>query len=112
MDNLLTVAFEAHHAEKNHHRRYQVTVGRDLFDAWTVSIRYGRIGQDGQQKRFTSPKTEEMHQVVSERLRRRLTATKRIGCAYRLTRLDMIEGFNSANWLSSEVMARFFQTAC
>ena len=36
MDNLLTVAFEAHNAEKNHHRRYQVTVGRDLLDDWTV----------------------------------------------------------------------------
>jgi len=30
MDNLLTVAFEAHSQEKNHHRRYQITVGRDL----------------------------------------------------------------------------------
>ncbi|MGZ3414142.1 MAG: hypothetical protein ACXWNX_10695 [Isosphaeraceae bacterium] len=29
MDNLLTVAFEAHNPEKNHHCRYQVTVGRD-----------------------------------------------------------------------------------
>jgi hypothetical protein len=28
MDNLLTVALEAHHAAKNHHRHYQVTVGR------------------------------------------------------------------------------------
>ena len=45
MDNLLTVAFEAHHAEKNHHRRYEVTVGRDLLDDWTVAVRYGRIGQ-------------------------------------------------------------------
>jgi hypothetical protein len=30
MDNLLTVAFEAHHTGKNH-RGYKVTVGRDLF---------------------------------------------------------------------------------
>jgi predicted DNA-binding WGR domain protein len=111
MDDLLTVAFEAHNPEQNHHRRYQVTIGRDLFDAWTVSIRYGRIGQDGQQKRFASPKAEEMRQVVSERLRRRLTATRRIGCAYRLTRLDMVEGFDSSAWLPGDVMARFFQTA-
>lgn len=111
MDNLLTVAFEAHNSEKNHHRRYQVTVGRDLFDAWTVSIRYGRIGQDGQQKRFASPMAEEMRQVITERLRRRLSATRRIGCAYHLTRLDMVEGFDSAAWLPGEVMARFFQAA-
>jgi hypothetical protein len=43
MDNLTTVAFEAHN-EKNHHRR-QVTVGRDLLDDWTVAIRYA--GQGG-----------------------------------------------------------------
>ena len=29
MDNLLSVAFEAHNVEKNHHRHYRVTVGRD-----------------------------------------------------------------------------------
>lgn len=96
MDNLLTVAFEAHNAEKNHHCRYQVTVGRDLFDAWTVAIRYGRVGQDGQQKRFVSPKAEEMRQVISERLRSRLSASRRIGCANQLTRLEMVEGFDSA----------------
>jgi predicted DNA-binding WGR domain protein len=111
MDNLLTVAFEAHNAEKNHHRRYQITIGRDLLDDWTVSIRYGRTGQGGQQKRFASPKAEDMRQVISERLRRRLSATRRIGCAYRLTSLDMAEGFDSAAWLPGEVMARFFQTA-
>jgi predicted DNA-binding WGR domain protein len=111
MDNLLTLAFEAHNTEKNHHRRYQITIGRDLLDDWTVSIRYGRIGQDGQQKRFASPKPEEMRQVISERLRRRLSATRRIGCAYRLTRLDMAEGFDSAAWLPEEVMARFFEVA-
>ena len=42
MDNLLSLSFEAHHEEKNHHRRYEVVIGRDLLDAWTVAIRYGR----------------------------------------------------------------------
>ncbi len=108
MDNLLSVAFEAHNDGKNHHRRYQVTVGRDLFDAWTVAIQYGRVGREGRQKRFASPKAEEMQRVIGERLRRRLTATRRIGCAYRLTRFEMAEGFDSAAWLPGEVMARFF----
>ena len=49
MDNLLTLALEAHNAEKNHHRRYQVTLGRDLLDHWTVAIRYGRTGQAGRE---------------------------------------------------------------
>ena len=32
MDNLLTIAFETHHAELNHHRQYQIRVGRDVVD--------------------------------------------------------------------------------
>jgi predicted DNA-binding WGR domain protein len=59
IDNLLTIAFEAHHAELNHHRRYQITVGRDLLDDWTVAIGYGRVGKGGQQKRFASPNAAE-----------------------------------------------------
>ncbi len=47
MDNLLTVAFEAHNQEQNHHRHYGVTLGRDLLDDWTIAInlrpnRFGR----------------------------------------------------------------------
>src|SRR5271166_5260760 len=98
MDNLLTVAFEAHNAEKNHHRRYQLTVGRDLLDDWTVAIRYGRTGKGGQEKRFASPKPEEMRAVIRDRLRRRLTA------------LSSAPGFDASSWLPGEVMARFFLT--
>src|ERR1017187_2629005 len=32
---------------ENHHRRYQITVGCDLLNDWTVIIRYGRTGQGG-----------------------------------------------------------------
>ncbi len=109
MDNLLTVAFEAHHPEKNHHRCYQVTVGRDLLDDWTVAIRYGRAGQGGQEKRFASPEAEEVRAIIRDRLRRRLSAPKRIGCPYRLTTLSMAPGFNTSAWLPGEIMARFFQ---
>ena len=85
IDNLLTVAFEAHRQEENHHRRYQITVGRDLLDDWTVAIRYGRTGQGGQEKRFASPEADEEKAIIRDRLRRRLSAPKRIGCPYRLT---------------------------
>ena len=111
MDNLLTVAFEAHHAEKNHHRRYEVMVGRDLLDDWTVAIRYGRIGQGGQERRYASPKPEEMQAVIRDRLRRRLSAPKRIGCPYRLAAFSSAPGFAAADWLPSEVMARFCRGA-
>jgi hypothetical protein len=108
MDNLLTVAFEAHNAELDHHRRYQITVGCDLLDDWTVSICYGQSGQGSQMKRFASSRAEEVRAIIRDRLRRRLSAPKRIGCAYRLTTLNSASGFDASAWLPGEVMARFF----
>jgi predicted DNA-binding WGR domain protein len=109
MDNLLTVAFEAHNAEKNHHRHYAVTVGRDLLDDWTVAICYGRTGQAGRVLRYAAAEADAMRAVIRDRLRRRLSAPKRIGCPYRLAAYSAAPGFDAASWLPGEVMARFFQ---
>jgi len=111
MDNLLTISFEAHDAGKNHHRRYQVTVGRDLLDDWTVAIRYGRTGQGGRELRCASPQPDAIKAIIRERLLRRLSAPKRIGCAYRLTALSAAPGFDAGAWLPADVMARFFLPA-
>lgn len=111
MDNLLTIAFEAHSDEQNHHRLYQITVGRDLLDDWTVGIFYGRCGQRNQEKRFASAKAEEMRVLIRNRLKRRLSAPKRIGCAYRLSTFNTAPGFDPSAWLPGDVMARFFQRA-
>ncbi len=108
MDNLMTVAFEAHNQRENHHRRYQITVGLDLLDDWTVAICYGRTGQSGREMRFASPKPEEMMAVIRDRLRRRLSAPKRIGCSYRLAAFNAAPGFDAVSWLPGEVMAKFF----
>lgn len=107
MDNLLTLAFEAHHPERNHHRRYALTLGRDLLDDWTVAVRYGRCGQGCQEQRFASPKAEEMQALIRDRLQRRLSAPRRIGCAYRLAAFSTAPGFDAAAWLPAEVLARF-----
>jgi len=109
MDNLLTIGFEAHYDERNHHRRYEIVIGRDLLDAWTVSIRYGRTGQSGQEQRFACPKADEARAIIRDRLRRRLSAPRRIGCPYRLTRLSSAPGFDTSAWLPGEVVAKFFQ---
>ncbi len=111
MDNLLSVAFEAHHPEKNHHRRYELVIGRDLLDAWTVAIQYGRAGQRGREQRFASPQCEDMRAVVRDRLRRRLSAPRRIGCPYRLTAYSAAPGFDGFSWLPGDIMAGFFQAA-
>lgn len=108
MDNLLIVSLEAHHAERNHHRRYEAAVGRDLFGDWTVTIRYGRIGQGGHEIRYAASEPDAMRAILRDRLRRRLSAPRRIGCAYRLAAFSAAAGFDATSWLPGEVMAGFF----
>jgi hypothetical protein len=111
MDNLLSVAFEAHHPERNHHRRYEVVIGRDLLDDWTVAIRYGRTGQTGRDLRYSAREATAIRAIIRDRLRRRLSAPKRIGCPYRLAAFSAAPGFDASAWLPGDVMARFFQVA-
>jgi predicted DNA-binding WGR domain protein len=111
MDNLLSLAFEAQNVQKNHHRHYAVTLGRDLLDHWTVAIRYGRTGQAGQERRYVAADPEAIRAIIRERLRRRLSAPKRISCAYQLAAFSAAPGFDSSAWLPGDVMARFFQAA-
>jgi hypothetical protein len=111
MDNLLSVAFEAHHHEKNHHRRYEVVIGRDLLEDWTVAIRYGRTGQCGRELRYAAEEAAAIRAIVRDRLRRRLSAPKRIGCPYRLAAFSAAPGFDASAWLPGDVMAEFFQVA-
>ncbi len=109
MDNLLTVSFEAHNAGRNHHRRYEIALGRDLLEDWTISVRYGRVGQGGQEQRYGSSNLEEIRAIMRDRLCRRLSAPRRIGCPYSLVGLIAAPGFDPSGWLPGEVMAKFFQ---
>jgi hypothetical protein len=79
MENLLIVSFKAHNADRNHHRRSEIRLGRNLFGDWTVTLLYGRAGRGGQEERHAGSDTERLRQVVRESLRRRLSAPKRIG---------------------------------
>lgn len=74
MENLLSLTLEAHKAEQDHHRRYAVTIGRDLLDEWTVSIHYGRTGQHGRELHDADADPAAMVAVIRDRLRRRLSA--------------------------------------
>jgi hypothetical protein len=66
MDNLLTLAFEAHHSERNHHRRYEIRIGRDLLDDRTVTIRDGRVGQGGQERHATARRSRTLRAILRE----------------------------------------------
>ena len=111
MLNLMTVVFEAHNVEKNHHRRYQVQVGRDLLDHWTVAIGYGRVGQAGRETQFASATPDDLRVVIRDRLRRRLSAPKRIGYPYRLSEFSTAAGFDASRWLPGEVVAELLTAA-
>jgi predicted DNA-binding WGR domain protein len=111
LDNLLTVTLEAHHEGKNHHRRYEVVIGRDLLDDWTLVIRYGRVGSASQIRHYAATQPDVVRAIIRERLLRRLSAPKRIGCSYRLTALHAAPDLNPSDWLPNEIMARFFPKA-
>ncbi len=107
MDNLLTISLEAHNADRNHHRRYEIRLGRDLFGDWTVCLLYGRVGRAGHLERHSGADPERLRQVIQESLRRRLSAPKRIGCAYRLSGLSTADGIDVAFWLPRDALAGF-----
>jgi predicted DNA-binding WGR domain protein len=107
MDNLLTVSLEAHNTERNHHRRYEIQLGRDLFGDWTVCLLYGRMGRAGQMVRHSGPDPEPLRQVIRASLRRRLTAPTRIGCTYTLRELTAAGDIDVAFWLPAGTLSAF-----
>jgi predicted DNA-binding WGR domain protein len=109
MENLLSLTLEAHNAEQNHHRRYAVTIGRDLLDDWTVSIRYGCTGQRGRELLYTDADPAALMAVIRDRLQRRLSPPRRIGCSYRLAEFSAAPSFDASSWLPGNVMAGFLE---
>ena len=108
MENLLSLAFEAHNAEKNHHRRYELTIGRDLLGHWTVSVNYGRTGAlRGRELRYGGLDAEPLRIIIRDRLLRRLSAPRRIGCPYRLVGFDAAADVDASFWLAADMMAQF-----
>ncbi len=108
MENLLSLRFEAHNADKNHHRRYELTIGRDLLGHWTVSVNYGRTGGSrGHELRYGGIEAEPLRTIIRDRLLRRLSAPKRIGCPYRLAGLSVAAGIDASFWLPADIMAQF-----
>lgn len=88
MSELCHIALVAVHPERNVRRTYRLALGRDLFGDWTVELRYGRMGQRGQERRITCDSLEEARRVARAYLRRRASAPRRIGCPYRIVSID------------------------
>jgi hypothetical protein len=54
-------------------------------------------------------KAEAIRAVIRDRLIRRLSAPKRIGCHYRLASLNAAPGFDPGAWLPREIIVEFFR---
>lgn len=105
MLELLTIALEAHSDERNHHRRYELAVGRDLLGHWVVTVRYGRVGQPLRELQFAGPDADAARAVLRDRLRRRLSAPRRIGCAYQIRELVVPARTALSDWLPASLTA-------
>src|SRR4051794_36382644 len=88
MLEICNIALTPGHPDRNVCRDYRLSLGRDLFGDWTVDLRYGRIGQRGQERQIACGSLEEACRVAHSYLRRRISAPRRIGCAYRIVSFD------------------------
>ena len=79
-----SIQLRAQHPPKNIYRWYSIRVDKNLLGEWCLYLSYGRIGQRGQLKlSFWNDLTLLLRQLKSI-LRKRLNATKRIGCNYEI----------------------------
>ena len=70
--------------------------GTDLFGNWLVEISYGRIGAVGRSRSYVVRDEAQARRLVRRILKRRTTAPRRIGVAYRI-----IELIDPAGWVGS-----------
>ncbi len=85
---------EARDPVRNLQRAYALEAGVDLFGAWMVAVRYGRIGCPGRRLVYVLATEAEACRVVRVRLRRRASAVRRLGVAYELRRLTDPDGWS------------------
>ena len=74
-----------------------------------TGIRYGRTGRRGRESHYADADPAAMVAVIRDRLQRRLSAPKRIGCRYRLKEFSAAPDFDASSWLAGDVMASFFE---
>lgn len=102
MLGLLIARLEAHEDSTNCHRAYTIEVGQDLFGAFVIAVRYGRVGARGRVQLLSAGTIGDAQGIVLSRLRRRLTAFRRIGCRYRLTEAQGVAEPIAAGWFPEE----------
>lgn len=81
----ICISLEAKDSAANRLRAWSVEAGRDLFEFWIVTVRFGRIGTAGRIVRYSFPSEDQARAFIRGGLRRRGTAKRRIGVPYCVT---------------------------
>jgi predicted DNA-binding WGR domain protein len=81
------ITLEARNPARRCSRHYRVEAETDLFGSWVVEISYGRIGTAGRSRCFVVRDEGEARHLARSILKRRATAPRRIGVAYRICEL-------------------------
>ena len=84
MSGYRSIHMEARDPAQNRFRRWELEAAEDLFGAWIVWVRFGRIGAAGRSfaRSFGDPVAADRY--VRAALTRRRSAPRRIGVAYRV----------------------------
>ncbi len=90
------IALEARNPARGCWRHYRVEAGTDLFGAWVVAIGYGRLGAVGRSRSYVVRDEAAARRLAEGLLRRRATAPRRLGVAYRI-----VELIDPAGWAES-----------
>jgi hypothetical protein len=89
----LRITLEARNPARRCFRQYRVEAGTDLFGALVVEISYGRIGTAGRSRSYVVRDEEQARHLAQSILKRRASAPRRIGVAYRIRELIDPEGW-------------------
>jgi len=87
MMDAFSATLEAKDASLGRFRSYHVEAGTDLLGDWLVDVTYGRIGTRGRRIRYVATDESDARKHVKDSLRRRSSAKRRIGVAYRFCQL-------------------------
>lgn len=87
MEGEFSIVLVARNPQRNCHRYYAINVGRDLFGHWLIVVRNGRVGSRPRETRMVCPDNAALESNLRTRLKRRLSAPRRLGCAYELREL-------------------------
>ncbi|MBV8074887.1 MAG: WGR domain-containing protein [Planctomycetaceae bacterium] len=89
----LRIVLEAKNPDRRCLRQYRAEAGTDLFGSWVVAITYGRIGTVGRSRCSVVRDAGEARHLAQSILKRRATAPRRIGVAYRIRELIDPQGW-------------------